>query len=334
MRPGRLPRASRAFALGTAGALVACCLCAASDVGAQDFPNKPIKLVVPYPAGGSADILARVVGQNLGEQLGQSIIVENRAGAGTAIGAEFVAHSKPDGYTLLLGTVSSHAMNPALTPTLGYDAVRDFAPVAPLATIPFVLDVNASLPVRTVKELVSYAKAHPGAINYSSAGNGTSNHLAGELFNMMAGVDLVHVAYKGSAPALQDLIAGQVQVMFDLVSTSIPWIKSGAIRPLAVTGAARVPSLPEIPTLKESGYPDYEVTAWFGIFAPAGTPEAVVARLNAVCAQAMASPEVRDKLGPLGMETMNGSPQAFARLVAADLDKWRNVVKSATIRAH
>ena len=330
----RLPRASRAFALGAAGTIVACCLCAASGVGAQDYPNKSIKLIVPYPAGGSADILARVVGQNLGEQLGQSIIVENRAGAGTAIGAEFVAHSKPDGYTLLLGTVSSHAMNPALTPTLGYDAVRDFAPVAPLATIPFVLDVNASLPVRSVKELVSYAKAHPGAINYSSAGNGTSNHLAGELFNMMAGVDLVHVAYKGSAPALQDLIAGQVQVMFDLVSTSIPWIKSGAIRPLAVTGGARVPSLPEIPTLKESGYSDYEVTAWFGIFAPAGTPEAVVARLNAVCAQAMASPEVRDKLGPLGMETMNGSAQAFARLVAADLDKWRNVVKSTKIRAN
>lgn len=333
MRPVPFSRAIRAFVWGGFGALVACTLFAAIEVAAQDYPSKPIKLVVPYPPGGSADILARVVGQKLGEQLGQTIVVENRAGAGTAIGAEFVAHSKPDGYTLLLGTVSSHAMNPALTPTLGYDAVRDFAPVAPLATIPFVLDVNASLPLRTVKELVAYARTHPGAINYSSAGNGTSNHLAGELFNMMAAVDLVHVPYKGSAPALQDLIAGQVQVMFDLVSTSIPWIKSGAIRPLAVTGGTRVASLPEVPTMKESGYPDYEVTAWFGIFAPAGTSDAVVTRLNALSVQAMASPEVRDKLGPLGMETMSGSPQGFARLVAADLDKWRSVVKSAKIRA-
>ena len=196
-----------------------------------------------------------------------------------------------------------------------------------------MLDVNAQLPVRSVKELVAYAKAHPGTINYSSAGNGTSNHLAGELFNMMAGVKLVHVPYKGSAPALQDLIAGQVQVMFDLVSTSLPWIKSASIRPLAVTGGTRVASLPEVPTMKESGYSDYEVSAWFGIFAPAGTPDAVVTRLNAEAAKALASPEVRDKLGPLGMESMGGTPQSFARLVAADLDKWRDVVKSAKIRA-
>jgi tripartite-type tricarboxylate transporter receptor subunit TctC len=224
-------------------------------------------------------------------------------------------------------------MNPALNPGLGYDAIKDFAPVAPLATIPFVLDVNAKLPVRTVKELVAYAKAHPGSVNYSSAGNGTSNHLAGELFNIMGGVDLVHVPYKGSAPALQDLVAGQVQLMFDLVSTSIPWIRSGAIRPLAVTGATRIASLPDVPTMKESGYPDYEVTAWFGIFAPAGAPEAVVARLNAEAAKAIGSAEVKDKLGSLGMETLSATPQGFARLVAADLDKWRNVVKSAKIRA-
>jgi tripartite-type tricarboxylate transporter receptor subunit TctC len=315
------------------GLVICCALAHPTASFAQDYPNKPIKLIVPYPPGGSADILARVVGQQLALQLGQAIVVENRAGAGTAIGAEFVARSRPDGYTLLLGTVSSHAMNPALNPGLGYDAIKDFAPVAPLATIPFVLDVNAKLPVRTVKELVAYAKAHPGSVNYSSAGNGTSNHLAGELFNIMGGVDLVHVPYKGSAPALQDLVAGQVQVMFDLVSTSIPWIRSGAIRPLAVTGATRIASLPDVPTMKESGYPDYEVTAWFGIFAPAGAPEAVVARLNAEAAKAIGSAEVKDKLDPLGMETLGATPQGFARLVAADLDKWRIVVKSAKIRA-
>jgi tripartite-type tricarboxylate transporter receptor subunit TctC len=259
------------------GLLAACALAAATACRAQDYPSKPIKLIVPYPPGGSADILARVVGQKLGEQLGQAIVVENRAGAGTAIGAEFVARSRPDGYTLLLGTVSSHAMNPALSPSVGYDAIKDFSPVAPLATIPFVLDVNAQLPVRSVKELVAYAKVHPGTINYSSAGNGTSNHLA--------------------------------------------------------TGGTRVASLPEVPTMKESGYSDYEVSAWFGIFAPAGTPDAVVTRLNAEAAKALASPEVRDKLGPLGMESMGGTPQSFARLVAADLDKWRDVVKSAKIRA-
>jgi tripartite-type tricarboxylate transporter receptor subunit TctC len=315
------------------GLVICCALAHPAPSSAQDYPNKPIKLIVPYPAGGSADILARIVGHKLAEQLGQAMVVENRAGAGTAIGTEFVARSRPDGYTLLLGTVSSHAMNPALNPGLGYDAIKDFAPVAPLATIPFVLDVNAKLPVRTVKELVAYAKAHPGSVNYSSAGNGTSNHLAGELFNIMGGVDLVHVPYKGSAPALQDLVAGQVQLMFDLVSTSIPWIRSGAIRPLAVTGATRIASLPDVPTMKESGYPDYEVTAWFGIFAPAGTPEAVVARLNAEAAKAIASAEVKDKLGPLGMETLSATPQGFARLVAADLGKWRDVVKSAKIRA-
>jgi tripartite-type tricarboxylate transporter receptor subunit TctC len=313
--------------------MLAACVLASTAASAQDYPSKPIKLIVPYPPGGSADILARIVGQKLGDQLGQAIVVENRAGAGTAIGAEFVARSRPDGYTLLLGTVSSHAMNPALSPGLSYDAIKDFAPVAPLATIPFVLDVNGKLPVRSVKELVAYVKAHPGSVNYSSAGNGTSNHLAGELFNMMAGVDLVHVPYKGSAPALQDLVAGQVQLMFDLVSTSLPWIKSGAIRPLAVTSATRVASLPDVPTMKESGYPDYEVSAWFGVFAPSGTPEAVVTRLNAEAAKAIASPEVKDKLGPLGMENMSGTPQSFARLVAADLDKWRGVVKSAKIRA-
>ena len=319
--------------LGVGLAFAAIIAPASMPTHAQAYPTKPVKLVVPYPPGGSADILGRAIGQKLADQLGQPVVVENRPGAGTAVGAEFVARSPPDGYTLLLGTVSSHAMNPALTTKLGYDPIKDFAPIAPVATIPFVLVVHPSVPAQTVKAFVEYAKAKPGTINYSSAGNGTSNHLAGELFNLMASISMTHVPYKGSAPALQDLVAGHVQAMFDLVPTALPRIQAGTVKAIAVTGGTRVPGLPNVPTLKEAGYPDYEVTAWFGIFAPAGTPTAIVGRLHEETTKALASSELRDKLGPLGMETMQGSPQSFSRLVASDLDKWRGVVKSAKIQA-
>jgi len=306
---------------------------ASTHADAQTYPTRPVKLIVPYPPGGSADILGRTLGGKLADQLGQPVVVENRPGAGTAVGTEFVARSQPDGYTLLLGTVSSHAMNPALSAKLGYDPIKDFAPIAPVATIPFVLIVHPSVPVQTAKELVAHAKSQPGKINYSSAGNGTSNHLAGELFNLMAGINMTHVPYKGSAPALQDLIAGHVQAMFDLVPTSLPRIQTGNVKAIAVTSSARVPGLPNVPTLKEAGYPDYEVTAWFGVFAPAGTPPAIVGRLHEEVTKALASPDLKNKLEPLGMETMQGSPQSFSRLVASDLDKWRGVVKSAKIQA-
>lgn len=298
---------------------------------ADNYPSRPIKLVVPYPPGGSADILARLLEQKLGAALGQTIVVENKPGAGTAIGADFVARSQPDGYTLLLGTVSSQAMNPAVV-HVAYDPVKDFVAIAPVATIPFVLDLNPSVPAKSVKEFVAWAKAHPGQVNYSSAGNGTSNHLAGALFNETAGIDLVHIPYKGSAPALQDLVAGRVQAMFDLVTTSLPMIQASKVRPIAVTSAARVPTLPDIPTLKESGYPDYEVTAWFGLFAPAGTPPAAIARLHDATAQALGAPEFKDKLAKMGMTPMAASQADFARTVAAEAVKWRNVVKSARIK--
>lgn len=320
-------------------ALFTACSCVAIVVGAntpavaQTYPTKPIKLVVPYPPGGSADILGRALGQKLAEQLGQPVVVENRPGAGTALGSEFVGRSAADGYTLLLGTVSSHAMNPAISTKLNYDPIKDFAPIAPVATIPFVLVVHPLVPAQSIKQFVDYAKSQRGKINYSSAGSGTSNHLAGELFNLSAGVAMTHVPYKGSAPALQDLIAGHVQAMFDLVSTALPRIQAGSVNAIAVTSDTRLRSLPNVPTLKESGYPDYEVSAWFGLFAAAGTPLSIVDRLNEETTKAMASAELKDKLGPLGMESMQGSPQSFSKLVANDLEKWRGVVKSAKIQA-
>jgi tripartite-type tricarboxylate transporter receptor subunit TctC len=304
---------------------------AALPAAAQHYPDRPVKLVVPYPPGGSADILGRMLEQKLGAALGQSIVVENKPGAGTAIGADYVAHSAPDGYTLLLGTVSSQAMNPAVV-HVSYDPVKDFVAIAPVATIPFVLDLNPSVPATSVKTFVEWAKAHPHDVNYSSAGNGTSNHLAGALFNETAGTTLVHIPYKGSAPALQDLVAGRVQVMFDLVTTSLPMIKAGKVRAIAVTSAARVPTLPDIPTLKESGYPDYDVSAWFGLFAPAGTPADVIARLHDVTAQALAAPEFRDKLAAMGMTPMAASQAEFASTVAGEAAKWREVVKAAGIK--
>lgn len=316
---------------------VALALCAvaactfAVPAASQNYPDRPVKLVVPYPPGGSADILARLLEQRLGTQLGKSVVVENKPGAGTAIGADYVARSAPDGYTILLGTVSSQAMNPALT-KVGYDPIKDFVAIAPVATIPFVLDLNPSVPAKTVKEFVAYAKAHPGEINYSSAGNGTSNHLAGALFNQTAGTNLVHVPYKGSAPALQDLVAGRVQAMFDLVTTSLPMISAGKVHAIAVTSAKRVPTLPDVPTIKEAGYPDYEVTAWFGLFAPAGTPEAIVARLHDETARALASPEFHAHLAKLGMEPMAGSQAEFATLVKSEAAKWSGVVKAAGIK--
>jgi tripartite-type tricarboxylate transporter receptor subunit TctC len=320
------------FLRAVAFCTLAAATCAAPIAAAADYPSRPIKLVVPYPPGGSADILARMLEQKLGAALGQSIVVENKPGAGTAIGADYVARSQPDGYTVLLGTVSSQAMNPAVV-HVDYDPIKDFVAVAAVATIPFVLDVNPSVPAQSVKEFVAWAKTRPGQVNYSSAGNGTSNHLAGALFNQTAGVDLVHIPYKGSAPALQDLVAGRVQAMFDLVTTSLPMIASGKVRPLAVTSAERVPSLPDVPTMKERGYPDYEVSAWFGLFVPAGAPAAAVARLHDVTAAALQSTEFKDKLAKLGMTPMSGTQQDFARVVAADAVRWRGVVKSAGIKS-
>ncbi len=316
----------------TAAGLGLAALLAAGSALAQ-WPTKPVRLIVPYPPGGSADILARAIGQKLGDGLGQQVLIDNRPGAGTAIGAEATAKAAPDGYTILLGTVSSHAINPALNPGLKFDPIRDFAPISLVASIPFALVVHPSLPAKSVKELVALAKSKPGALNYSSAGNGTSNHLAGELFKSMTGTFMVHIPYKGSAPALNDLIAGQVQLMFDLVLTTAPHVKSGAVRAIAVTGRERSAALPGVPTVAESGVPGYEVTAWFGFFAPAGTPAAVVNALNAETVKAMKLTDLRERLGSQGAEPVTNSPEQFAGYVKDELTKWTRVVKASGMKA-
>jgi tripartite-type tricarboxylate transporter receptor subunit TctC len=299
---------------------------------AQPFPSKPARMIVPYPPGGSADILARAIGAKVGEGLGQPVVIDNRPGAGTIIGTEATAKSAPDGYTFMLGTVSSHAINPALNPKLPFDPVKDFTPLSLVASIPFAMIVHPSVAAKSVQEFVALAKARPGQINYSSAGNGTSNHLAGELLKSMAGIDLVHVPYKGSAPALNDLIAGQVSMMFDLVLTAAPHIKSGAARGLAVTGTQRSPVLPELPTVAESGLPGYEVSAWFGIFAPAGLPQPVTQRLNAEFVKVMRDADLKQRLASLGADPLTSSPEQFSAYLRSEIDKWAKVVKASGMK--
>jgi tripartite-type tricarboxylate transporter receptor subunit TctC len=310
-------------------ALAAVLALIAAGAAAQNYPTKPIRLVVPFPPGGTTDILAREVGQRLSASLGQTVVIDNRPGAGGNIGAELVAKSAPDGYTLLMCTVSTHAINPNLYAKLPYDHVADFAPVILVASVPNVLEVTPSLPVNSVADLIKLAKEKPGQINFASSGSGTSIHLSGELFKTMAGVDMTHVPYKGSAPALTDLIGGQVQVMFDNLPSSLPQIKAGKLRAIAVTSAQRAPALPNVPTIAESGLPGFEATSWFGVVAPAGTPPAIVARLNADLNQWLQTPEAREKLLAQGAAAAGGSPEQFAAYIRAETEKWAKVVKAS-----
>jgi tripartite-type tricarboxylate transporter receptor subunit TctC len=300
----------------------------AGGAHAQAYPARPVTLVVPYPAGGSADILARLVGQQLGTRLKQPVVVENKGGAGTAIGAKAVAQATPDGYTLLLGTVSSQAINPAMN-KVGYDPMKDFLAVSPVAAIPFVLVANPSLPARSVADVIAMAKAEPGKLAYASAGPGTSNHLAGELLASRAKIKLLHVPYKGSAPALTDVVGGQVPLMFDLITTSLPMLKAGKVKALAVTSRTRSTLLPDVPTVSESALSDYEVSAWFGVFAPAGTPQAIVSRLNTELTAILQAPDMQKRLRDMGAEAETGTPEAYTRYVRDEAKKWRGVVHQA-----
>jgi len=303
--------------------------CLAPLASAQAYPNHAIRLVVPFPAGGTTDILARAVAQKLTESLGQSVVVDNRPGAGGNIGADVVAKSQPDGYTLLMGTVGTHAINPSVYAKMPYDHIKDFVPVVLVAGVPNVLVVNPSLPVNSVADLIKLAKAKPGTINFASSGNGTSIHLSGELFKTMAGVDMTHVPYKGSAPALTDLIAGQVQVMFDNLPSSLPQIKAGKLHAIAVTSLQRAPALPDVPTMSESGLPGFEASSWFGVLGPAGTPPAVVAKLNGEVNKWLQTPQAREQLLAQGAQAAGGSPEQFAAFIRAETDKWAKVVKAS-----
>ena len=322
----RLPR--RRFLHLTAGALA---VPAVSRLAwAQAYPTQPIRIIVGFSAGSGSDVFARLMAQWLSERLGQSVIIENRPGAGGNIATESVAKSPPDGYTLLQ-TVPAHAVNDSLYEKLNVNFLRDLAPVGGTARVPFVLEVNLSVPVSTVPEFIAYAKANPGKLNFGSAGIGTGIHMAGELFKLMTGVSMVHVPYRGAAAALTDLIAGQVQVMFDTMAVSIPQIRAGKVRALAVTTAVRSALLPELPTVGDF-VPGYEASGPFGLAAPKGTPAEIVARLNNEINAVLADPKAKARIAELGAEPLIGPPAEFAQLMANETEKWAKVIRAANIK--
>jgi tripartite-type tricarboxylate transporter receptor subunit TctC len=312
--------------------MAAALACAATVALAQGYPDKPIRFVVGFTPGGPSDILARALGQKLGERWSQQVVIENRPGAGGNVAAEAVAKSAPDGYTWLLGNNSILATNQSLYRSLGYDPMKDFAPVTLVAVQPNILVVNPQLPVKSVKELIQYARSHPGKLNYASSGAGAAAHLAGELFKTMAGVDLVHVPYKGAQPALTDVIAGEVQVMFATSASVIPFIKAGKLRALAVTTARRSASVPELPTVSEAGVPGFEATTWHGVVVPAATPAPLVERLSRDIVSALAQADLRERLAALGAEVRAGTPREFADYIATEIPKWSKVVRESGAR--
>ena len=303
-------------------------LVAAAAAHAQ-YPSKAIRFVVPFPPGGPLDIVARSIGQDLNRAFGQPVLVDNRPGAGGNIGADIVAKSPPDGHTILMGAVSTHAINVWLYKSLPYDPVKDFAPVTLVTSVPNVLVVHPSVPARNVRELISIAKARKGELNFASGSTGSAGHLAGELFRTMAGVDIVHIPYTGAAPAVTDLLAGHVTLMFDNLASGLPNIKAGRVRALAVTTLKRSPFLPELPTISESGLRGFDIGTWFGVFAPAGTPREVVTRLNAEISRVLQTPVMKERLATLGAEPMPNSPEAFAAFVKAEMAKYAQIVRAS-----
>ena len=308
-------------------------LCAATLAGAQSYPAKPIHLIVPFPPGGGNDTVARAIAQQISPELGQPVVIDNRPGAGGSVGAELAAKAPADGYTLFLAGVGSHAVNPNLHARLPYDPVKDFTPITLLATAPSVLVVNPGLPARNIAELTAYARAHPGKLNYASNGNGSAAQLAAAMYESMANVRMVHVPYKGIAPALTDLLSGEVQLMFGTIVALVPHIQAGKLRPLAVTSRKRSALLPDVPTLAESGLPDYEAGSWYGILAPAGTPPEVVRRLNAVMVRALQQPDVVKRLAAEGAVAIGSTPEQFGAHIQSEIARVGRVVRAAGIRA-
>jgi tripartite-type tricarboxylate transporter receptor subunit TctC len=317
--------------LHSAAALCLGALCAATQAAStQDFPDHAVRIVVPFPAGGTTDILARMLGNALGAQWSQPVVVENKPGASGTIFSEQLARMPADGYTLML-TATHHVINPALYKNLRYDSRKDFTPIAQVAAVPNVLVVNPAFPAHTVAELIQYAKANPGKVNFGSAGTGGANHLSGELFKSMAGVNMVHIPYKGAAPALNDLLGGQIPVMFDSVPGVLQHIKAGKLRALAVTSLTRSPALPDVPTLDEAGVKGFEATAWFGLYAPGNMPADLTAKLSHDVLAALRSPEIRQQFALQGAEPGTMTQPQFARFVDAEMDKWAKVIADAHI---
>jgi tripartite-type tricarboxylate transporter receptor subunit TctC len=317
----------------------ASCACAGIAVAAapaapqQNFPTRPIRMICPFPPGGTTDLVARLVAQKFTEAWGQQVVVDNRPGAGGVIGTEMEAQAAPDGYTILLGSITTHAVNPALYKNLKFDPIKDFAPVSLVVSSPQLLAVHPSVPAKSVKELIALAKAKPGQFNYASAGTGTSPHLTFELFRSMAGIDVVHVPYKGTGPAITDLVGGQVQMMITGVVALMPHVKSNRLRALGVTSAKRVAALPDVATIAESGVPGFDVSSWFGVFLPAGTPRPIVMKMNGEIQRILANPEVRQRLIDQGADPASNTPEEFAAYVKSEMARWGQVVRSTGAKA-
>jgi tripartite-type tricarboxylate transporter receptor subunit TctC len=302
---------------------------AAQSPNAQNYPTKPIRLIVPFAPGGPTDIMSRAISERITARLGQQLVIDNRPGAGGGIGTEIASHAAPDGYTMVLGHIGTHAINVSLYSRTGYDPVKDFAPITMIATLPLGLWVNVSVPAQSVKELVALARAKPGSLNFGSAGSGGPTHMAGEMLKSMAHVDIVHVPYKGNAASLTDLVAGRVQMMFSNLLTAGPHARAGKLRGLAVSSAKRSPQAPELPTIAEAGVPGYDITPWYGVLFPAGTPRAIIMRLNQEIGAILTTPEMADRFRAQGIDLVTSTPEAFSDLIKSEIPKWRKVVKDS-----
>jgi tripartite-type tricarboxylate transporter receptor subunit TctC len=315
----------RALATAAAGLL----LSFPTQAAELAYPSKPIRLVVPFPAGGSLDVVARAIGEKLSIAWGQPVIIDNRPGAGGNIGADLVAKSAPDGYTILEGALSTHAVNVSLYSKMPYDPIKDFAPITLVAVTPNVLVLNPSVPANSVAELIAYAKANPGKLAFGSGSNGSAGHLAGELFKAEAGVDMVHVPYKGGAPAMQDLLGGQTQLMFDNLANSMQQVRAGKLKAIAVTTAKRSPLVPDLPTLAETGLPGFDIYTWWGFMAPAGTPKEIIAKWNAEVTRILNTPEMRAYFALQGAEPSPTSPEQFKALIESEIPKYAKIIKAS-----
>jgi tripartite-type tricarboxylate transporter receptor subunit TctC len=311
--------------------LLALLACASVSAAAQAnaYPARPVRWIVPFAPGGPTDLMSRAVADKLAQRLGQPFVVDNRAGAGGNIGAELVARSAPDGHTLMIGHVGTHAINVSLYPKLAFDPVRDFTPITLIATLPLALVVHPAVPARNVKELIAHAKMYPGALNFASAGNGGPTHLTGELLKTAAAIDIVHVPYKGNAAALIDLVSGRVQVMFSNMLTSMPHVKAGKLRAIGISSPRRTPQAPDLPTIAESGLPGFAAVPWYGVLGPAGVPRPIVTRLNAAIALALVEPDMRERFVAQGIDLQSDAPEQFASLIRSEVVKWRKVVREA-----